>query len=577
MARMIPPDVHPDCTSYGEKEIFLRLKHDPQTKDWTVLHSLDLAHHPTQVEGEADFVVIIPHKGVLCLEVKGTGKIRRDANGTWYYGSDPRGDTRGPFKQASAARFSIRNRLLAKRPDLSRVPVWSGVLLPYVDFRTDSNEWHPWQVIDGRQFRSRPIGSLLLGMIEAARLHLQGSGAAWFFSTAREPYVDQCEAIVENLRPSFEVHENPRSRTTRLAQELKQFTEEQYTALDAMVGNDRVAFIGPAGTGKTLLALEAARRSAEEGRRILLLCFNRLLGQWLETQVDPLRSRITVGTLHSHMLQVAGVKPNEQVDFWRERLPNAAINRLLEVATDEFTYDELIIDEAQDLVADPYLDFLDLSLRGGLAAGRWRLFGDFEKQNLYNPSNLSLKDFLDQRSTGAPIYSLRINCRNTPRIAGHAEILAGLTPGYRRYLRPDNMIEPEMHYYGSSSQQQELLTKTLDSLYREEVVGDEIVVLSARADADAAARHCRVSPWSDRLKPYENRGKGSVGYCSIHAFKGLEASTVIVTDISRFNTPEDQELLYVAASRALHRLIILAEEPVRPAIRNVMLQRRFGQ
>lgn len=577
MARMIPPDVHPDCASYGEKEIFHRLKNDPQTKDWIVLHSLDLAHHPTQVEGEADFVVVIPNKGVLCLEVKGTGKIRRDASGTWYYGSDPRGDIRGPFKQASAARFAIRNRLLAKRPDLSRVPVWSGVLLPFVDFRTESDEWQPWQVVDGRQFRSRPIGSLLLGMIEAARLHLQSSGAGWFFVTSREPYADQCEAIMETLRPSFEVHENPRSRTMRLEQELKQFTEEQYVALDAMSGNDRVAFIGPAGTGKTLLALEAARRSAEEGRRVLLLCFNRLLGHWLETQIDPLRSRITVGTLHSRMLYVAGVRPSDQVDFWRERLPNAAVNRLLDAGTEEFTYDELIIDEAQDILADPYLDFLDLSLKGGLAAGRWRFFGDFDKQNLYNPSNLSLKDFIDQRSSGTPIYSLRINCRNTPRIAGHAEILAGLTPGYRRYLRPDNMIEPEMLYYASPVQQLELLAQTLGKLYREGVIGDEIVVLSARSDAEAAAKNCRVSPWSDRLKPYENRGKGYIGYCSIHSFKGLEAPTVLVTDISRFSSPEDQELLYVAASRALHRLIILAEEPVRPAIRNVMLQRRFGQ
>lgn len=575
MARMIPPDIHPDCASEGEKEIFRRLKQDPLTADWTVLHSLDIAHHPTQVEGEADFVVIIPHKGVLCLEVKGTGRIRRDSNGIWYYGSDNRGDRRGPFRQAAAARFAIRNRLLEKRPDLSRVPIWSGVLLPFVDFRTESNEWHSWQVVDNRQFRSRPIGSILLGMIDRARTHLQATGAGWFYASSREPYPDQCEAITETLRPSFEVHESPRSRAARLEQELKRFTEEQYLALDAMENNDRVAFIGPAGTGKTLLALEAAGRAVNAGRRVFLVCFNRLLGQWLEAQINPLGLLVTAGTLHSHMLHVANIRTEDQPWFWQERLPDAAIDRLLETRTDDLLFDELIVDEAQDIITDRYLDFLDLSLRGGLAAGRWRLFGDFEKQNIYNPSNLSLQAFLEQRGNRPPVYTLRINCRNTPRIAGHAELLGGLTPGYKRYLRPDNHIDPEMHYYSSSEEQHQLLVKMLTNLYQEGITANEIVVLSAKSELNSAARQCKVPPWADRLQPYEGAGKGYIGYCSIHSFKGLEAPVVVVTDVSRFTTAEDQELLYVAASRAQHRLIILAQQEVRPAIRDVLLQRRF--
>ncbi|TMR66478.1 NERD domain-containing protein, partial [Streptococcus pseudopneumoniae] len=63
MARMIPPRIHADCASPGEREIFRRLKEDPAAHGWTVLHSLDVANHRSSIAGEIDFVVIVPEKG----------------------------------------------------------------------------------------------------------------------------------------------------------------------------------------------------------------------------------------------------------------------------------------------------------------------------------------------------------------------------------------------------------------------------------------------------------------------------------------------------------------------------------
>jgi len=103
---MIPPYISPSCPSPGEREIFRRLKNDPETSDWIVLHSLDIADHVRQISGEADFVIIIPAKGVLCIEVKACSSLRRE-NGQWFYGLDNRPDRRGPFRQASEASFSL--------------------------------------------------------------------------------------------------------------------------------------------------------------------------------------------------------------------------------------------------------------------------------------------------------------------------------------------------------------------------------------------------------------------------------------------------------------------------------------
>ena len=71
MARMIPPIIPSEYRGEGERETFRRLRDDPNTPDWIVLHSLGLAKHDRRVAGEVDFVLIVPTWGILCLEVKG--------------------------------------------------------------------------------------------------------------------------------------------------------------------------------------------------------------------------------------------------------------------------------------------------------------------------------------------------------------------------------------------------------------------------------------------------------------------------------------------------------------------------
>lgn len=151
MARMIPSAIPRSCSSPGEKEIFARLKDEPGTHDWIVLHSLDISHHVRQIVGEADFVVIVPALGVLCLEVKACYSLRR-ASGLWYYGGDAHGDTRGPFKQASEAMHSLRQQVVRVDPSMSRIPFWSAVIFPYIEFDTASDEWHSTHSAAGRAF-----------------------------------------------------------------------------------------------------------------------------------------------------------------------------------------------------------------------------------------------------------------------------------------------------------------------------------------------------------------------------------------------------------------------------------------
>ena len=92
------PALNLDTEVPGEIEFFKRLKNDPATKNWWVLHSYFLSQHISQSQGEIDFVVFIPNRGVIVVEVKSHKKIQV-RNGDFYYGVQ-NALGKNPFKQS---------------------------------------------------------------------------------------------------------------------------------------------------------------------------------------------------------------------------------------------------------------------------------------------------------------------------------------------------------------------------------------------------------------------------------------------------------------------------------------------
>ena len=108
---MMPPYC-PDSAPPGERALFDAFASHPATDDWIVLHSLCIASHVRQVQGEADFVVIVPGHGIVVVEVKSHRSVDRLADGRWKLGSRPP-TSRSPFQQASDAMHSIRHYLVS--------------------------------------------------------------------------------------------------------------------------------------------------------------------------------------------------------------------------------------------------------------------------------------------------------------------------------------------------------------------------------------------------------------------------------------------------------------------------------
>ncbi|MBK7063412.1 MAG: ATP-binding protein [Rubrivivax sp.] len=110
---------------------------------------------------------------------------------------------------------------------------------------------------------------------------------AWYGSQSR-PTLRQLEAVLRLLRPDFEYTASARNDVELAEAAIRRFTDEQFEAIDHLEDNRRVLFKGPAGTGKTFLAIEAARRAVRAGRTVALLCFNSLLASWLKHEAESI-------------------------------------------------------------------------------------------------------------------------------------------------------------------------------------------------------------------------------------------------------------------------------------------------
>ena len=474
--------------------------------------------------------------------------------------------------QARESMFALRNSIVAHFGQLageSKCPLGTGVVFPDVKCPPITPEFERADVIDAEDLR-RPISKSIGRLVNARLAEFQKQPSSPL------PTLSQVKAIRDFLRPDFELVLSRSATLGQVEAKLLSLTQEQYARLDELETNARCLFEGAAGTGKTLLCVEYARRAAKSGSEVLLVCFNRLLGEWLKQQTGA--SKTIAGTWHevTRGFILGSSVANEFLEQESEALRSGNTGHLFgelypfygTIAMEESgpMFDVLAVDEMQDIGSREGLDFLNLAIRGGLAGGRWAMFGDFTRQALYRkPTDPA--SILGEYSEHFVQARLTLNCRNSRRIAEETSIIAGFdAPPFR----PDGVAGPpvEHRYWRTSADLVDALTKVIEELLKDGTTIDNIMVLSPRRLANSALRGVReiaLFPLVDVSRNLDVQ-QPSLKYSTIHSYKGLESQAVIVVDIDEVDGDEHQALLYVGMSRARGLLVLMINERARPSM-----------
>jgi len=314
----------------SERKVYDALK-DGLPAGWYAWHSMKLLDK-NGWEGEGDFVIAIPDRGFLVLEVKGGQITKRD--GRWY--QYDREMEKGPREQAHQFAKLLDSRLRAKG---FTAPGY-GILTIFPDTAFDNA---PTQDDVCRTL----LGEMDLPYLnEALKSHLDTA-----FTHDTRPAVGNWINALHELWDEVWTADIKLGTRHELSEEARiQLDKNQLAVLNNIGRAGRVLVTGGAGSGKSLLARKRALMAAEAGKRVLVFCFTDALVRHLrQTISNDLVQIKTVGRFAAELMRRAGMA--EQIDesspeFWKNAPFQAAADAL---PPDSERPDIVIVDEAQDL------------------------------------------------------------------------------------------------------------------------------------------------------------------------------------------------------------------------------------
>lgn len=510
--RSLPLWVEQDPRRAAERHVYGRLKHELDD-GWSVYYSRPwwgISRTGAELDGEADFVLAHPDRGVLFLEVKG-GLVQHDPRSSDWTSRDRFGVThriKDPMQQALKSKHNLLKKVqVAAEWPRHRVRMRHGVILPDCDPGecVSVGGYERQLFCFASQLRDR-LETWIEGRL-ASHVGPERDGEAG-------PGSSGIAAIDAMIAAPARLHV-PLSRELEadMAHQDVLLTGAQLQAVMFIDALPRVVVEGGAGTGKTLIACELAVRAAQAGQRVLLCCLSEALAaSWIRRIGD--RQGLLIRTLPE----------------MRHLSSEGSLG----------SFDTVVVDEGQDIEWRDW-DLVEGCLQAG---GRLRVLFD-SNQVVYRA-----RDDLESRLQ-ATALSLSLNLRNTRRIAAVTEEL------YRG---------PLIQCTGSEGRQPVLMETTLPDV-PSRVVDTVVELIQGQgiAPGDIAVLTPDLGSASDirtrlpqaRLKFTDatTRAAGAVVVETIARFKGLEAMAVVI--MADRLCASNSELSYVGVSRARALLVVI--------------------
>ncbi|WP_313197166.1 NERD domain-containing protein [Rhizobium sp.] len=496
-------------------------------------------------DGEADFVVVNPDLGMLIIEVKGGRVSCRAGDGQWVSVDryDIAYEIKNPIEQAKRSKYRFRDLLKNSRDwQERRFPAFHAAILP--DSVRPQNPLGADAPLELFAFGNDlpHLGTWITSRMQSLDMGSLGS--------------DGAEAIHRILASKFELRPHLARAISDDIRHIERLTAEQSWILDSLEDNPQMTVSGPAGTGKTVLALEKAMRSASSGRRVLFTCYNSALAAHLRHRCGKIEN-LTISSFHSlcgSFAEAAGraLSLGAGSAFYDRILPEALVAAV--EAKPDLGFETIVIDEGQDF-RDDWMVALRLCLRDH-DNDEFYVFYD-DNQRIFSADRLFLSSL--PQST----YRLNRNLRNTKSI--HRV----LTPWYDQ--RKITAVGPEgtpVEWIETKDRQQSYAQAgsiVANLIKTNQLAASEIAVLTGgRLEECALFKASGVG--ATRYRGAEERGLAEyVTGDTVRRFKGLEAKCVILIDTDLLH---EAELAYVGLSRAVALLYVIGRKEDLRRLRN---------
>lgn len=510
-----------------------------------LLHSLRLQER--QNEYEADLVVLMPGAGWVVIEVKG-GDVRRQ-EGVWEQRQQGHWRRIDPVGQAQDCRHVLQRSLARNGSQAEHSRAVHMLALPDRDADAGFDApGFPRSLLIDRQDLKHVVRSLL----QALDLHGQGNEPLSIPGT-----LEMTRLLTgPNLAAAdiFAFHAEHEER-------VRQMTVDQTRMLTFLRNQHRAAVVGGAGSGKTWLALEQARRLAKDGQSVALVCYSRGLARFLQgvtAEWIPRQRPSFVGLFHE--LPVSWGAPQGEEDdssWWEEDLP-AWLGRLAAERPAVDRFDSIVVDEGQDFSASWWPSTL---------------------QALKNPDAGGLYVFMDEgqrvfdRLGTAPIelapFPLDHNIRNTKRIAQVFGSLCLEQPTY------DGLEGPPVRFVACSS---EAALATADDQVQQLTEQEgwptgSVALLTTNHRHPVQTEMVEGTGWEAYWDGFF--AGEEVFYGHVLGFKGLERPVVVLAVNGFRDVSRAKEMLYVGLSRARTQLVVCGDPELIAAVGGEAVRRRL--
>lgn len=527
MATMIP-DIHKECHEWSHEDVmFDELNQLPE--DYYVFHSFEIVtiKGGQVLESETDFVIFHPKKGLICLEAK-AGQVKYE-NGYWQYGSGKRMKHDGPYIQAKRNKWYLKDYMIEH-----------GLEYECNNCKKLHAVW--FSDVPESNFKGATLpgeGDIRITLTADSFGHIQECIDKIFEFEGQDKCTTNLseksvQKILERvLAPSFNLISLQQVEQERNKNVFKRMLREQVALLNYLDEQNNAIINGLAGTGKTVMAVEKARRHSEKDEKVLFLCYNAFLNEHLrETYPYPHVSYYTVAGLSQKLC--------EKVDY--KALQEKLTQMFLEGT---FPYQHVIIDEGQDFGKEEIdeVEIIELLRENAIdneeRNGTFYLFYD---KNQMVQSKKAPK-YIEEADCKLTLYR---NCRNTENIALTSLRLLGSEKAPKLY--PDAVMGdlPEIGFCSTKEETIALLNSEIDKYI--DAGYNSITILTCKTEESSIIGDC----CKDSKYNYK---RGYVKFTTCRKFKGLESDVIIVVDIDKGTFAEEgEQLMYVGTSRARFKL-----------------------